>query len=268
MESSPDTSVDLRPSTLLSEALSGQLKMKQLNDKLVNIQSSLEVEKEARMSSYQDKLKTLDGHLTRLKISDDTRHVSLKDNLTKLQESILVHHSDRDRLDERRTKEGKLVSTNFTIDLGLEKQNRRESEAKLLKTIEEKMLNVKLDVANERKIREEAGSQRLLELAERLGQIQSEVDAEALAREAAFERITTAWSEGVDEFYQQMAEEARQWDFAKEGLIHAIEEMASTVRTELEKERKEREAIEERLIGLLEETCSRVEQGLSYSPFL
>ena len=139
--------LDPRPSSLLYDTLTGALKMKQLNDKLTNLQTSMEVEKEARMSSYQDKLRKLDDQLTRLRLNDETRHTSLKDTVAKLQDSVLMHHTERDRLDERRSKEGKLVATNFSIDLNLEKQNRRESEGKLAKGTEEKMFGVKLEVA-------------------------------------------------------------------------------------------------------------------------
>jgi hypothetical protein len=40
--------------------------------------------------------------------------------------------------------------------LNVEKQNRRESESKITKMIDERLYNLKLDLAKERKIREES----------------------------------------------------------------------------------------------------------------
>jgi hypothetical protein len=40
--------------------------------------------------------------------------------------------------------------------LNVEKQNRRESESKINKMIDERLYNLKLDLAKERKIREES----------------------------------------------------------------------------------------------------------------
>lgn len=62
----------------------------------------------------------------------------------------------RDLLDERKSKELKLAENNIQIELNVEKQNRRESEAKITKMIDERLYGLKLDLAKEKKIREEA----------------------------------------------------------------------------------------------------------------
>ena len=58
-------------------------------------------------------------------------------------------------MDEKKTKEFKLSENNLQIDLNLEKQARRESEAKLSKIIDERLYTIRLDLAKEKKIREE-----------------------------------------------------------------------------------------------------------------
>lgn len=62
----------------------------------------------------------------------------------------------RDLLDERKSKELKLCDNNIQIELNMERQNRRESEAKITKMIDERLYGLKLDLAKEKKIREEA----------------------------------------------------------------------------------------------------------------
>lgn len=50
----------------------------------------------------------------------------------------------------------KLSENNINIELNVEKQNRRESEAKINKMVDERLYSLKLDLAKEKKMREEA----------------------------------------------------------------------------------------------------------------
>lgn len=50
----------------------------------------------------------------------------------------------------------KLSENNIQIEANVEKQNRRESEAKITKMIDERLYGLKLDLAKEKKMREEA----------------------------------------------------------------------------------------------------------------
>lgn len=62
----------------------------------------------------------------------------------------------RELLDERKTKEMKLSDNNIQIDLNVERQNRRESETKIFKMLDERLYSLKLDLAKEKKLREES----------------------------------------------------------------------------------------------------------------
>lgn len=62
----------------------------------------------------------------------------------------------RELLDERKQKEIKLSENNIQIELQVERQNRRETEAKITKMIDERLYGLKLDLAKEKKMREEA----------------------------------------------------------------------------------------------------------------
>lgn len=58
-------------------------------------------------------------------------------------------------MDEKKTKELKLLENTVTLFLNVETQSRKESEAKILKAIEEKCAALRVDVAKEKKLREE-----------------------------------------------------------------------------------------------------------------
>jgi hypothetical protein len=74
----------------------------------------------------------------------------------KLNEGIQTEQMAREILDEKKAKEIKLTENNITIELNVEKQNRREAEARITKTIDERLYGLKLDLAKEKKMREEA----------------------------------------------------------------------------------------------------------------
>ena len=73
-----------------------------------------------------------------------------------MNDGIQAEQLAREILDERKAKELKLCENNITIELNVEKQNRRESETKITKMIDERLYNLKLDLSKERKIREES----------------------------------------------------------------------------------------------------------------
>lgn len=74
----------------------------------------------------------------------------------KLNEGIKSEEMAREILDEKKGKELKLSENNITIELNIEKQNRKETEAKITKTIDERLYGLKLDLAKEKKMREDA----------------------------------------------------------------------------------------------------------------
>jgi phosphoribosylformylglycinamidine (FGAM) synthase PurS component len=73
-----------------------------------------------------------------------------------LNDGIQTEQLAREILDERKAKELKLCENNISIELNVEKQNRRESETKITKMIDERLFNLKLDLSKEKKIREES----------------------------------------------------------------------------------------------------------------
>lgn len=62
----------------------------------------------------------------------------------------------RESIDERKSKELKLCENNISIELNIEKQNRRETEAKIQKMLDERLYSLKLDLAKEKKMTDEA----------------------------------------------------------------------------------------------------------------
>ena len=88
--------------------------------------------------------------------NDEGRIKQLKETLSRLNEGIQNEQISKDLLDEKKDKELKLTENNLQIEVNVEKQHRRESEAKISKIIDERLYTLRLDLAKEKKIREEA----------------------------------------------------------------------------------------------------------------
>jgi hypothetical protein len=87
-------------------------------------------------------------------------------------------------LDEKKGKEIKLCENNINIELNLEsnlnlnllislfiEQNRRESEGKITKMIDERLFSLKLDLAKEKKVREESENKYYKTYGEQIGRL-------------------------------------------------------------------------------------------------
>ena len=87
--------------------------------------------------------------------NEEQRVKLVKENINKLVETIQNETMARDIVDEKKTKEIKLCENNLQIELNIEKQHRRETEAKISKIVDERLYTIRLDLAKEKKIREE-----------------------------------------------------------------------------------------------------------------
>jgi len=62
-------------------------------------------------------------------------------------------------------------------------QNRRESEAKITKMVDERLFSLKLDLAKEKKVREEGEERYYKTFGEQINRLQEEIDLENKMRD-------------------------------------------------------------------------------------
>lgn len=85
-------------------------------------------------------------------------------------------------MDERKTKEIKLVENNIALELNVEKQNRKEMEAKITKKVDDKIYALRVEVAKEQKQADELLERQTRDINEQIGAIQMEIDQERKSR--------------------------------------------------------------------------------------
>ncbi len=129
-------------------------RIKALSEKLNSMQVGLEHEKAARTHSLEARLKALDEKVQRtcnkkkniieffhfywllntnknnnLALAEETKFKLLKDQVSKLHDALSNERTARELLDERKTKELKLLESSVTLDLNVERQGRKDRYA-------------------------------------------------------------------------------------------------------------------------------------------
>ncbi len=81
-------------------------------------------------------------------------------------------------MDERKTKEVKLVEKNIQIDLNAEKKGRRDVEQRVVTKVEEKISALRQDVSKEQRKEDEVVESRTNQVVTELNDVQDTLEAE------------------------------------------------------------------------------------------
>ena len=128
----------------------------------------------------------------------------MKDQTSKLIEGIQTEQMARELMDERKSKELKLSENNIQIEMNVEKQNRRESEAKITKMIDERLYSLKLDLAKEKKISEEAEDRYYKTYGEQINRLSEEIEMENRLREENSQTLVNKLSQEIGKFHEML----------------------------------------------------------------
>ena len=81
-------------------------------------------------------------------------------------------------MDERKTKEVKLVEKNVQIDVNAEKKGRREVEQRVVTKVEEKISALRQDVSKEQRKEDEVVESRTNQVVNQLNEVQDSLESE------------------------------------------------------------------------------------------
>merc|ERR1719331_2930215 len=93
------------------------LRIRQLSDKLCQLQGELDTEKEVRGEAVELKLKVLDDKLIRAQISEEEKIKPLHDQINSLTEELYAERLEREMMDESKSKEVKTVESSISLDI-------------------------------------------------------------------------------------------------------------------------------------------------------
>merc|ERR1711865_1259692 len=87
------------------------MRIRQLSDKLCQLQDELDTEKEVRGEAVELKLKVLDDKLIRAQITEEEKIKPLHDHVNSLTEELYAERLAREVMDESKSKEVKTVES-------------------------------------------------------------------------------------------------------------------------------------------------------------
>jgi hypothetical protein len=85
-------------------------------------------------------------------------------------------------LDERKEKELKLVDNRVSLEIGKQKQIRKESESRILRLIDEKISGVRQELGREKKLREENEERENQGMSQQITYLREQIDDERRLR--------------------------------------------------------------------------------------
>mmetsp|Transcript_21702 Transcript_21702/g.39612 ORF Transcript_21702/g.39612 Transcript_21702/m.39612 type:complete len:251 (-) Transcript_21702:1719-2471(-) len=239
-----------------------KVRIKQLTDRLLGLQSGLEGERQAKFEAFNARFKSIETRLDTSGVNSDNKYKLLRDQLNRVSEGLTQERHMRETLDERKGKELKLVENNLRIDLNLLKQARKDTEGKVLKVLDEKLYAIKVDLLKEKKLREEFESAQEQQLEETLERLLTFSDSEAVAREDSCSRISEVLVEETGKLENQLELDKKVREESISTMMQMLKDMQDRLLTEVKTEREERISTEATLLKLLEDTCVRVENSL------
>jgi hypothetical protein len=244
------------------EGSPSKVRIKQLTDRLLGLQSGLEGDRQAKFDAFNSRFKSIESRLDSAGASSDNKYKLLKDQLSRVAEGLAQERHMREAMDERKAKELKLVENNLRIDLNLLKQARKDTEGKVTKGLDDRLYSIKVDLLKEKKLREEFESAQEQQLEETLERLLSFSEDETVAREESCSRLEAVLTEETGKFEEEIDLEASVREETTATMMQMLRDMQERLLTEVKTEREERISTEATLLKLLEDTCVRVENSL------
>jgi len=261
----------LRSPTQVASELNGakatspsRIRMNQIGQRLVSIQSNIEADKINKAEEYEGVIRQLDDQITRDHFAADDRLKHLKDQIVKVQEGIMTEITNRELLDERKTKEIKLVENNIMLEVDSDKQSHREIQDRILQKTDEKVYGLRLDAAKEQKKIDEAVERQTQQIIDQLAGLRQDLEVERRSREENTEVLVSRLEEEINRFEEALDTERKVREETENVLFRMLEDINTKLQSEINKEKKNREVAEEQILTLLEDTCSRIETQLRF----
>ncbi|CAK56334.1 unnamed protein product (macronuclear) [Paramecium tetraurelia] len=238
-------------------------KISQLNEKLSNLQHSINEDQAIKKETFEQKVKILEDKVTKQQQSDESKFKLLKEQLSKVEEGAQNEKIIRESGDEKlRTKDLKGLEAYLGKELQGEKVNRKDHEQKIIKNTDDRVYSLRLDLARQKKYREETEEKNAQEIGDRVLQLQEEVEEERRQREEQNQQTIKRLGDSILKLQEILTTEKKQREIAQAQMFRMLDEMNAYLNGELNAEKNEREATEETIINLIDQTCNRVENSL------
>jgi len=212
--------------------------------------------------SQVDRSMTLmDQKVSKVQQAEQSKLQMISEQTQRLVEGLQSMAVSREILDERKTKEIRMIENSIALDLNVLRQARKDGEAKSDKAMQSHIEDMRSELQKVRLMRESAFEDYSQEVGDEVQRLKDELEREGITRADRAEQIATSLDSELERVREAVASEQK-IRFETEGaMLRMLEDMCVRMRGEIATERKEREQMQGTLLGLLEETCQRFEHS-------
>eukprot|EP01065_Artemidia_motanka_P025589 TRINITY_DN30586_c0_g1_i1.p1 TRINITY_DN30586_c0_g1~~TRINITY_DN30586_c0_g1_i1.p1 ORF type:complete len:315 (+),score=117.71 TRINITY_DN30586_c0_g1_i1:49-993(+) len=217
-----------------------------------------------KLRVFEQRLADLEARLGDVEQRDEASWRAVNGQVDKLREAVDTQQKTHDVLDERKAKELQLLESTLQVELGAEKQERREVETCMLRQIDERLSQLREDVVVDVRRREDGLTQRHDEISTSIESLGAKIDRTRQLGDDRCAQVASMLREEVARLSNMLGMERKLREETESTMCKMLEDMCIKLEREIERERRERERAEEGLLRLLDDTCSRVETSLRH----
>lgn len=217
--------------------------------------------------SQVDRMLTLmDQKVSKVQQAEQSKLQMISEQTQRLVEGLQSMAVSREILDERKTKELRMIENSLALDLNVVRQARKDAEAKCDKVMENHVGEMQNDLHQVRTMRERSFEEYDKEVADEVQRLKNELEGEKTRRDSRSQEIESHLESELGKVREAVSQEQKIRFDAEGAMLRMLEDMCVRMRGEIANERKERETMQGTLLGLLEETCQRIEHSYHVNP--
>ncbi|KAJ9450246.1 hypothetical protein DIPPA_26942 [Diplonema papillatum] len=216
----------------------------------------------SKIRNFEQRLVELENRLGDVEKRDEGSVRGVQMQIDGLKDALTQQQRARETLEDRKSKEVKLLENTLKLELDTEKQERREVEQLMVSQIEDRLAQLHKDVHSDGKRREVDANQRAAELQRVIDSLSTRINQTKTVSEERIEKISKVLNDEVSRLTSILSLEKQMRETTEVTMFRMLEDMCAKLQKEIAVERQERKESEETLLKLLEDTCGRAEASL------
>lgn len=231
-------------------------RMLRLTQKLKNIEISDRGGRMHRLLTIEGKISQLENKFDQLKGENESDMKILRQQATKL----IKEAEDSNELFSSQYNVERIIDAVATISHRVDTivENNRQSDARVVRTVDERSRALKAEIAKERRVRIETVEDLCVAIKESFPKLEHAVKEESNKRTEADELILKKINQEVAEIDIELGKEKGVKEENEKAIFDIIKDTVEKVKRELENEKKDREQSEQGLMRLLEESMQKL----------
>jgi len=233
-------------------------RIQKLSEKLSSIHIRSNLDRSGKSESIENKLLALEDQMREIHATSSRKLGQLRDQLTRLTQELEEERQHREEIFEMKTKE--LITLDGQIEDALSNDlaAKKESEQRLSKLLEDRMVNIRSEILRESRSRTDTLEEIKRKIETKLPKLQENLRNETVNRELLESNLMRGLNKELESIRSSVSHEKRAREETEDALMNMFKEVVIRLKGDLEQEKQDRENTEETLLSLLEDTCSKL----------